>query len=108
MEIGSSESDSDDVPDLEEVEGATPGAGLAGETLSQGKISRSEKKVRKALSRLGLKPVTGITRVTIRKSKTVLFTIVRPDVFRSPGSDTYIVFGNPKVSFHFVSGEVSA
>lgn len=45
----------------------------------------------------GLKPVVGVTRVTIRKSKNILFVINRPDVFKSPASDTYIVFGEAKV-----------
>lgn len=61
------------------------------------KQSRSEKKARKLFSKLGLKPVTGISRVCIRKSKNILFVINKPDVFKSPGSDTYIVFGEAKI-----------
>lgn len=37
----------------------------------RGKQSRSEKKSRKAVQKLGMKPVTGVTRVTIKKSKNV-------------------------------------
>ena len=44
-----------------------------------------------------MKPVTGISRVCIRKSKNILFVINKPDVFKSPGSDTYIVFGEAKI-----------
>lgn len=65
---------------------------------SKGKQSRSEKKARKAIIKLGLKPCTGITRVTIRKSKNILFVITKPEVFKSPASDTFIVFGEAKVS----------
>merc|ERR1711922_40585 len=36
-------------------------------------------------------------RVTIRKAKNILFVISRPDVFKSPNSDTYIVFGEAKI-----------
>merc|ERR1712241_1661105 len=72
-------------------------AGLPEELVSKAKQSRSEKKARKAMSRLGLKPVVGVTRVTIRKSKNILFVINRPDVFKSPASDTYIVFGEAKI-----------
>lgn len=50
------------------------------------------------MSKLGLKPVHGVTRITIRKSKSILFVISRPDVFKSPVSDIYIVFGEAKVS----------
>jgi nascent polypeptide-associated complex subunit alpha len=61
------------------------------------KQSRSEKKARKALSKLGLKQVDDISRVTIRKGKSILFAMTRPDVFKSPFSDTYIVFGEARI-----------
>ncbi|WAR06053.1 NACA-like protein, partial [Mya arenaria] len=72
-------------------------AGIQEELVSKAKQSRSEKKARKAMSKLGLKQVTGVTRVTIRKSKNILFVIGRPDVYKSPASDTYIVFGEAKI-----------
>ncbi|KAK2105990.1 hypothetical protein P7K49_015504 [Saguinus oedipus] len=37
------------------------------------------------------------TRVTIRKSKNILFVITKPDVYKSPASDNYIVFGAAKI-----------
>ena len=49
------------------------------------------------MSKMGLKPVEGINRVTIKKSKNMLIAIDRPDVFKSPTSETYIVFGEAKV-----------
>jgi len=100
------ESDSEDsVPDLEEHDAAAQAAhnqmaaaaGLPEELVSKAKQSRSEKKARKAISKLGLKQVSGVTRVTIRKSKNILFVINRPDVYKSPASDTYIVFGEAKI-----------
>jgi nascent polypeptide-associated complex subunit alpha len=59
--------------------------------------SRAERKARKALLTLGLKRVPDITRVTLRRPKNVLFVIAKPDVYKSPISDTYIVFGEAKV-----------
>lgn len=98
------ESDSEDsMPDLEDETGAhsqsamAAAAGLSEELPSKAKQSRSEKKARKAMSKLGLKQVGGVTRVTIRKSKNILFVINRPDVYKSPASDTYIVFGEAKI-----------
>ncbi len=38
---------------------------------ARGKQSRPEKKSRKAIQKLGMKPVPGVTRVTIKKSKNV-------------------------------------
>jgi len=59
--------------------------------------SRGEKKARKALAKLGLKQITGITRVTLRRPKNILFVINNPDVYKSPNSDTYIIFGEAKI-----------
>lgn len=61
------------------------------------KQSRSEKKCRKAMLKLGMKPISGVSRVTIKKSKNILFVISKPDVFKSPTSDTYIAFGEAKI-----------
>ena len=76
-------------------EGATDPTAVAGE--DKGKQSRGEKKARKIMGKLGLKQVAGVTRVTIRKSKNILFVINKPDVYKNPASDTYIVFGEAKI-----------
>ncbi|KAF2465840.1 NAC-domain-containing protein [Lindgomyces ingoldianus] len=59
--------------------------------------SRNEKKARKAIAKLGLKHVEGITRVTLRRPKNILFVINQPDVYRSPSSNTWIIFGEAKI-----------
>ncbi|KKK14046.1 hypothetical protein P175DRAFT_0503610 [Aspergillus ochraceoroseus IBT 24754] len=59
--------------------------------------SRNEKKARKAIAKLGLKHVPGITRVTLRRPKNILFVINQPDVYRSPSSNTWIIFGEAKI-----------
>ncbi len=106
------ESDSDDdVPELEEEDttgandksNAFAAAGIQEEPVSKAKQSRSEKKARKAMSKLGLKSVTGVTRVTIRKSKNILFVVNKPDVYKSPAGETYIVFGEAKVRLFLTS-----
>ena len=61
------------------------------------KQSRYEKKARKIMSKLGLKQIVGVRRVSIRKSKNIQFVIAKPDVYKSPNSDTYIVFGDAKI-----------
>ncbi|KAI5282247.1 GAL4 enhancer protein, partial [Ascosphaera aggregata] len=69
-----------------EGEGSAIPAGSAVTTVH----SRNEKKARKAIAKLGLKHVPGITRVTFRRPK-------NPDVYKSPSSNTYIVFGEAKI-----------
>ncbi|KAI6182713.1 hypothetical protein M3Y97_00410400 [Aphelenchoides bicaudatus] len=92
------------LPELEEVNvteeqaKVAAAAGLGDQITEKGaKQSRSEKKARKLFSKLGLKQVHGVSRVSIRKSKSILFVINKPDVYKSPGSDTYIVFGEAKI-----------
>merc|ERR1712047_88186 len=102
------DSDSDDsIPELEDTgaggaqtQGQNPlaaAAGLNEDMVSKAKQSRGEKKARKIMSKLGLKQVAGVSRVTIRKSKNILFVINKPDVYKNPASDTYIVFGEAKI-----------
>ncbi|GAB7335254.1 hypothetical protein MBLNU13_g07666t1 [Cladosporium sp. NU13] len=59
--------------------------------------NRNEKKARKAIGKLGLKHVEGITRVTLRRPKNILFVISQPDVYKSPNSNTWIIFGEAKI-----------
>lgn len=77
---------------------AMGGAGGAGfpQTEQAKQQNRNEKKSRKAMQKLGMRPVSGVLRVTVKKSKNVLFVIHKPDVFKSPNSDTYVVFGEAK------------
>merc|ERR1740133_680845 len=73
-----------------------------------GKQNRQEKKSRKAVAKLGMKPVPGIVRVTVKKSKNILFVISTPDVHKSPTSDTYIVFGEAKIEDLSAQAQASA
>jgi len=102
---GSDSEGEDSMPELEEADAdlqqahseMAKAAGLPEEQVSRAKQSRSEKKARKAMSKLGLKQIAGVSRVTVRKSRNILFVINRPEVFKSPASDTYIVFGEAKI-----------
>merc|ERR1711887_325383 len=87
------ESTDDDMPEMEDGEVDASG---------KGKQSRSEKKSRKAMQKLGMKPVPGIIRVTVKKSKNILFVIKEPDVFKTSSDNpkspaTYIVFGKAEI-----------
>lgn len=59
--------------------------------------TRGEKKARKAILKLGLKQVPDVVRVTMKKSKNIMFVVSKPDVFKSPTADTYIIFGEAKI-----------
>lgn len=59
-------------------------------------VSKNERKARELVSKLGLKAVPGIIRVTFRKRNNEIVAIEKPDVYRTPGGN-YVVFGEPKV-----------
>ncbi|AQL09892.1 nascent polypeptide-associated complex alpha subunit-like protein [Zea mays] len=87
------EDDDDEDDDDADDDDADGGAGATEGT----KQSRSEKKSRKAMMKLGMKPVTGVTRITIKRAKNILFVVSKPDVFKSPTSETYVIFGEAKI-----------
>ena len=74
------------MPTLEDQEDAPPpaqpAAAAGGASEGGAKQNRAEKKNRKAMQKLGMKPVPGIIRVTVKKSKNILFVISKPDVFK--------------------------
>ncbi|CAD8054267.1 unnamed protein product [Paramecium sonneborni] len=69
------------------------------------KANRGEKKFKKAMLKLGMKPVAGINRVTIKRGKQFLLYIDNPEVLKSANVDnSYIVFGEAKV--HDPTGQI--
>ncbi|XP_065215314.1 nascent polypeptide-associated complex subunit alpha [Planococcus citri] len=115
------DSDSDHtMPDLEDGTATRPAnantnnemlssvTGLPIDMVSKAKQSRGEKKARKIMSKLGLKQILGVNRVTIRKSKNILFVINKPDVYKNPASDTYIIFGEAKIEDLSQQAQVAA
>ncbi len=79
------EAGSDNEPGAEEGDIPIPGG-------------RGDKKFKKAMSKMGLKTVTGINRVGLKKGKNFTLTIEEPDVWKFPGSEnSYVVFGKPNL-----------
>lgn len=70
--------------------------------------NRNEKKSRKAMQKLGMRPIHGIIRVTVKKSKNVLFVIHKPDVFKSPNAETYVIFGEAKSEDQSAASQAAA
>ena len=58
------------------------------------KKGKSEKKVRKALGKLGMTKVEGVNRVTLRQKDNYILVVKDPEVFTSPQTEnTFIIFG---------------
>merc|ERR1719261_145816 len=73
-------------------------APVEGETAEQAqhKASRGEKKFKKSLTKLGMKQVTGINRVTLKTSKNFVLYIEDPDILKST-DNAYVIFGECKM-----------
>jgi nascent polypeptide-associated complex subunit alpha len=64
------------------------------------RLNKTEKKARKALAKLGLKPVPNVARVTMKKQPSILFLIAEPEVYKSPagaGQETYVIYGQCQI-----------
>ena len=71
--------------------------------------SRSERKARKAMLKLGMAPVPNVNRCTMKKSSNVLFVIEQPDVFKcGAGTESYVVFGEVQVEDMGARAQASA
>merc|ERR1719387_3357538 len=77
------------VDDAQPAEGETQGE-------AQHKASRGEKKFKKSLTKLGMKQVTGINRVTLKTSKNFVLYIEDPDILKST-DNAYVIFGECKM-----------
>ena len=75
-----------------------PAMGKQEEGKQERKANKGEKKCKKALLKLGMKAVTGITRVTIKKTDEVVFAISNPEVLKSATNENcYVVFGTNRI-----------
>ncbi|GBE58570.1 NAC domain-containing protein [Babesia ovata] len=90
MEESPEEVSSDGESDVEESRGVDGG-------IPKTRQNKNERKARKILAKMGLKPVEGVNKVCIKKSKQVYFVVNSPDVYKLPNSDTYVIFGEAKV-----------
>ncbi len=97
IDSDSSSDSGDEMPTLESA---------AGEMAQ--KLNRAEKKARKAMLKLGMKPVEGCFRVAVKRSKSVLFAITNPDVYKNTAGDTYVIFGEAKVDDLAAAAQASA
>ena len=78
-------------PEESKPEESKPEEGKPEETKPSGK---AEKKVRKALSKLGMVKVEGVNRVTMKQKDSYILYVKNPEVFSSPQNpNSFIVFG---------------
>ena len=87
---------------LEDQEDAPPPAqrpaAAAGGDSGGAKQNRAEKKNRKAMQKLGMKAVPGVVRVTVKKSKNILFAIGHPYILQERDvGHVYVVTGEAKI-----------
>lgn len=113
----------DEIPTLEEVDDEVPALDssmllptgsdnhyqhLPADKSTPRVLNRAEKKARKLMERMNLRPVSGISRVTFRRVDGQVFAIVQPDVYEATTTTTmakqpycpYVVFGEARAAQH--------
>lgn len=88
----------DEIPDLDEIPEPLQEVNPSSRYVDDAKPTqnRNEKKSRKIMQKLGLRPVYGILRATFKSSsKGGIFVIDKPDVFTA-NATTYVIFGEAK------------
>lgn len=95
--------DTEEIPDLEtaaDITHQTNEQQPSAEKNERQVTNRNEKKARKMMTRLGLRPVPGIARVTLKAGgNRGYFSIDKPDVYSSgigEKNDTYVIFGEAR------------
>ena len=62
------------------------------------KLNKAEKKCIKILSKIGMKSLAGVTRVTLKRRDGIVFVISNPEVYRSSTNDnSFVVVGELKM-----------
>ncbi|CAJ1016275.1 NAC domain containing protein, putative [Leishmania lindenbergi] len=59
--------------------------------------AKQSKRYAKAMVKMGLKPELNITKVNIRKVGSLSFAMVQPEVYRFPGTNTFVIFGEAQL-----------
>jgi nascent polypeptide-associated complex subunit alpha len=59
--------------------------------------AKQSKRYAKAMAKMGLKPEPNITKVNIRKIGSLAFAMVQPEVYRFPGTNTFVIFGEAQL-----------
>ncbi|CAC22621.1 nascent polypeptide associated complex subunit-like protein, copy 1 [Leishmania major strain Friedlin] len=85
---------------VEEVQNAAAMADEEIPTLEAAEVpqnAKQSKRYAKAMAKMGLKPEPNITKVTIRKVGSLSFAMVQPEVYRFPGTNTFVIFGEAQL-----------
>ncbi|CAJ1013633.1 putative NAC domain containing protein [Leishmania utingensis] len=59
--------------------------------------AKQSKRYAKAMVKMGLKPELNIMKVNIRKVGSLSFAMVQPEVYRFPGTNTFVIFGEAQL-----------
>lgn len=70
------------------------GENCAHEHGADDKQNKGERKVRKAIQKLGMVQIPGVNRVTVRQKDAYIFVVKDPEVYKgAEGGNTFIIFG---------------
>ncbi|CCW67547.1 unnamed protein product [Phytomonas sp. Hart1] len=67
------------------------------ETAEMAQVLKQSKRYAKSMAKLGLKPEPNIMKVNIRKNGSLSFVLAKPEVYRFPGTNTFVIFGEAQL-----------
>jgi nascent polypeptide-associated complex subunit alpha len=89
--------DEDEIPELEAADQGAEAAADPNGQMPQRGAGKTAKRYAKAMAKLGLKPEPNITKVVIKKTAALTFSINNPETYRFPNSNTFVLFGDAQV-----------
>ncbi|ESS65849.1 nascent polypeptide associated complex subunit [Trypanosoma cruzi Dm28c] len=60
-------------------------------------VAKQTKRYAKAMAKMGLKPEPNVVKVHIRKHGSLSFLVNQPELYRFPGTNTFLVFGEAQL-----------
>ncbi|KEG07327.1 nascent polypeptide associated complex subunit, partial [Trypanosoma grayi] len=60
-------------------------------------VAKQSKRYAKAMAKMGLKPEPNVVKVHIRKHGTLSFVVNQPELYRFPGTTTFLIFGEAQL-----------
>ncbi|KAJ1609838.1 NAC domain-containing nascent polypeptide associated complex alpha chain [Cryptosporidium canis] len=70
--------------------------------------NKGEKKNRKLVQKLGLKPIPDFEKIVVRGARGLSFQIVNPEVYSVPGTKSYIIFGDARLEDRNTASQAAA
>ncbi|OII77833.1 nascent polypeptide-associated subunit Alpha [Cryptosporidium andersoni] len=103
VEIHDEDDHTSDTSSEEDTHGTSQGS-----SFSRSRTNKVEKKNKKIIQKMGLKPTNEFEKIIIKGAKGLSFNILNPEVYVVPSTNNYIVFGEAKLEERDTASQAAA